>query len=117
MSDLTCRQCGAALHEGKTCAELLFELICAGSAVDERTCLEAAARYALKHPGTHSRECLELARGYLGAQQTVVPARESPDAVSHPPRNGDSQAGACVLRSFARRIFQRLGRRALHRLH
>jgi hypothetical protein len=116
MSDLTCRQCGAQVHDGKTCAELLFDLICAGPAVDERTCLRAAARYALQHPGTHSKECLDLARGYLDAERTIAPASEE-DAAASEPRGGGARSGACAFRSFARRIVRRLGRQALQRLH
>ena len=121
MSDLTCRQCGARVHDGKTCAERLFDLICGQSAVDERTCLEAAARYALRHPGTHSKECLELARGYLdagyvSAARPGAPLSE-PERTASEPSGSDNRNDACVFRSFARRIFRRLGRHALNRLH
>jgi hypothetical protein len=119
MSDLTCRQCGARVHEGKTCADVLFELIC-GERADERACLEAAARYALQHPGTHSQECLELARGYLEPEHRTTEAPQPPPisvGVAASSASGDDELGACAFRGFARRILRRLGRQALYRLH
>ena len=36
--------------------------------------LEIAARFALKHPATHSQECLQFARQYLGIESDAAEA-------------------------------------------
>src|SRR5690242_683458 len=83
---LKCRQCGHVAHDGKACAEHLYEwLLTDGSCGADH--LEIAALYALKHPTTHSKECLELARQYL--------AREPSQSAAEPPVRAPTDSG-CV---------------------
>jgi hypothetical protein len=70
---LKCRQCGAPTHDGKACAEHLYEWLLAGGPCRADN-LEIAALFALRHPTTHSEACLELAREYLARQRSQAPA-------------------------------------------
>ena len=109
---LKCRQCGAVTHDGKACAEHLYEWLIGGGPCRAEN-LEIAALFALKHPTTHSEECLELAREYL-ARQRSPGAAETP---AHPATDGSYASAAVAARpclSAARlgRVLCSLSRRA-----
>jgi hypothetical protein len=101
---LRCRQCGAITRDGKACAEHLYEWLLADSPCRADN-LEVAALFALKHPTTHSEECLALAREYL--------ARERPQRAADAPgraptiESGRANAGVTSRPSLS---VARLGR-------
>jgi hypothetical protein len=112
---LRCRQCGAATHDGKACAEHLYEWLLADSPCRADN-LEIAALFALKHPTTHSAECLELAREYL-ARKGSQRAAEAPGGA--PTTESGRASAAATSRpswSVARlgRALCSLSRRARH---
>lgn len=107
---LKCRQCGAVAHDGKACAEHLYEWLLADSPCRADS-LEVAALFALRHPTTHSEACLELAREYL--------AREGSQRAAEAPADNDRAGTAAASQqstSIARlaRVFCCLSRRTRH---
>ena len=67
MRAIKCPQCGAQAHDGRACAEHLYDLWIRARRRGTNY-LEIAARFALQHPATHSQECLQFARRYLGIE-------------------------------------------------
>lgn len=65
MRALKCPQCAAQADDGRACAERLYDLW-VWARRRGTNYLEIAARFALQHPATHSQECLQFARRYLG---------------------------------------------------
>ena len=65
MKTRTCRQCGAAVESGKTCADSLYQALFSNPSADRQQQLEAAARFALSHSRSFSQKCLDFARGLL----------------------------------------------------
>jgi Tfp pilus assembly protein PilV len=88
---LRCRQCGAATHDGKACAEHLYEWLLADSPCRADN-LEVAALFALKHPTTHSEECLQLAREYLARARS----QRAAEAPGYAPTTENSRASAAA---------------------
>jgi hypothetical protein len=111
---LKCRQCGASTRDGKACAEHLYEWLLAGDPCRADN-LEIAALFALKHPTTHSEECLELARQYL-ARQRSPGAAEAPGRA--PTDGGRANAAVTPAPSLSlvrlSRVLCSLSRRTRH---
>ena len=111
---LRCRQCGAVTHDGKACAEHLYEWLLADSPC-RADHLEVAALFALKHPTTHSEECLELAREYLARERSQRAAAAS---ASVPTESGEADAAVASSHSSSVARLSRalcgLSRRARH---
>jgi hypothetical protein len=77
MSEGACPECGAGLREGRTCQDLLHELLERKYAADAAEYGLAVACYALQHPTRQSDTALEWAHFHLTlAAQHGLPLEE-----------------------------------------